>query len=302
MDYLASMDLGGTHCRFYLENMSGECLGEFSGTGCTLNLDGYERTKVILGSTIYPALNSCGLAPEDCRGFVCAASGADTRELEQEYRRLLSEFGFNHKNILVYNDCAIFLTLCDKPALLIASGTGSILWARNQEGELYRYGGWGHLTSDEGSGFSISLKALSSVTRHLDGAEQAPVLTRLLLEETGICTPNEISAFCYKNILEKSKIAALASLVFQAAELGEPEALHILSEAAQALMNGVMILAKRTGAFSKVFLWGSLLLKSNLISDLLRGMLTESFQDIVVEVPEETALHTAINLARRQFN
>ncbi len=301
MDYLASMDLGGTHCRFYPENMSGECLGEFSGTGCTLNLDGYDRTKDILGSTIYPALNSCGLAPEDCRGFVCAASGADTRELEQQYRRLLSEFGFSHKNILVYNDCAIFLTLCNKPALLIASGTGSILWARDQGGELYRYGGWGHLTSDEGSGFSISLKALSSVTRHLDGDGQAPVLTRLLLEETGICTPNEISAFCYKNVLEKSKIAALTPLVFQAAELGEPEAVRILSEASQALMNGAMVLAKRVGTFSKVFLWGSILLKSDLISDPLRRMLTKSFRDVVVEAPQETALQTAINLARRHF-
>ena len=301
MDYLASMDLGGTHCRLYLENMTGECLGEFSGTGCTLNLDGYDRTKEILSATIYPALISCGLRPEGCRGFVSAASGADTQELEQEYRHLLSEFGFNKKNVLIYNDCAILLTLCDKPALLIASGTGSILWARDQKGELYRYGGWGHLTSDEGSSFSISLKALSSITRHLDGDGQAPVLTRLLLEKTGICTQNEIARFCNKNILDKSKIAALAPLVFQAAELGEPEAIRILYEAAQALMNGVMILAQRTGAFSKVFLWGSLLLKSPLISDLLRGMLTKGFQDVVVEIPKETALHAAMNLARRQF-
>ncbi len=299
MKYRAAMDLGGTHCRFYLEDMEGVCLGEFSGNGCTLNLDGYVLTKEILGATILPALAACGLNPEDCEGFVCAASGADTPALECEYRQILSELGFPHQIVLIYNDCAIFLALCEAPALLIASGTGSILWARDEKGGFHRYGGWGHLTSDEGSAFSLALKALSTVTRHLDGDGQAPMLTQLIAEQSGLRTQNAITKFCYQNILEKSKIAAFAPLVFQAAECGEAEALRLLKEAAQALLHGALVLSMHTGAFPSIFLWGSLLLKSDLLSNLLKELLVIHFPGSVVKAPEDTALCTAIRLARQ---
>lgn len=299
MEYLAAMDLGGTHCRFYLEDMVGTRLGEFSGPGGTLNLDGHERTKEILGMTMLPVLASRGLAPEGCRRFVCAASGADTPELTYEYRKILAGFGFRLEDIFVYNDCAIFLADCDMPALLIASGTGSILWARDQRGGLHRYGGWGHLTSDEGSAFFLSIKALSSVTRHLDGEGQAPVLAQLMAEEAGLRTQNEISGFCYRNILEKSKIAALAPIVFKAAEHGDTEALHLLEETAGLLTHGAIVLSKRTLVFQRILLWGSLLLKSDLLSGILKEMLLIHFPKAVISAPPRTAIETAIDMARR---
>lgn len=308
MEYRAAMDLGGTHCRFYLERMDGASLGEFSGTGCTLNLNGYEQTKNIISKTIFEALRHCGLTPDECRGFVCAASGADTPELENEYLKMMCEFGFNRSNVRVYNDCAIFLAHCDKPALLIASGTGSILWACDGHGKLQRYGGWGHLTSDEGSAFSVALKALSSVTRHLDGEGQAPLLTALISEKTGLTNQNAITRFAYDNILNKSEIAALAPLVFQAAEAGDPEADRLIDEAAKALLHGVEILTGKmhgveipsgtTIVFSVIYFWGSLLVQSPLLSGRLKKMLAIKYPSAVVKIPDGSALYTAMCLAR----
>lgn len=298
MEYRAAMDLGGTHCRFYLESMDGAFLGEFSGAGCTLNLNGYAQTKKTIGKTVFDALNHSGLTPGECRGFVCAASGVDTPELENEYLNMMCELGFNRCFVRVYNDCAVFLVNCEKPTLLIASGTGSILWACDGHGRLQRYGGWGHLTSDEGSAFSISMMALSSVTKHLDGEGQAPLLTSLIAEKAGLKDQNAITRFAYDNILNKSRIATLAPLVFQAAEAGDPEAGRLIEEAAQALMHGSEILSRNSESFSEIYLWGSLLVQSPLLSGRLKEMLGIKFPSAIVKVPDKSALQTAMDIAR----
>ncbi|MFS3133817.1 BadF/BadG/BcrA/BcrD ATPase family protein [Gluconacetobacter sacchari] len=59
------------------------------------------------------------------------------------------------------------------PGILLLAGTGSMVWAVDPVGRALRVGGWGHLFGDEGSAFWIGREALGTLTRALDGRDDA---------------------------------------------------------------------------------------------------------------------------------
>ena len=61
-----------------------------------------------------------------------------------------------------------------RPGILVLSGTGSMSWARNDQGASTRSGGWGDVIGDEGSSHWIGRQALSLVSQSLDGAARPP--------------------------------------------------------------------------------------------------------------------------------
>ncbi len=61
------------------------------------------------------------------------------------------------------------------PGVLVISGTGSIAFGRNQNGETARAGGWGPNVSDEGSAFWVGREAVAAALRAFDfGKHQGP--------------------------------------------------------------------------------------------------------------------------------
>ena len=64
---------------------------------------------------------------------------------------------------LVVNDALVALEAGapDQPGVVVISGTGSIAYGRNREGEAARAGGWGYVLGDEGSGYWIGRAALA---------------------------------------------------------------------------------------------------------------------------------------------
>ena len=45
MNYYAGMDIGGTNGRLKLKDGGGNILGEFTGPGCSMNTDGYDKSR-----------------------------------------------------------------------------------------------------------------------------------------------------------------------------------------------------------------------------------------------------------------
>ncbi|WP_312430152.1 hypothetical protein [Lacrimispora sp.] len=81
------------------------------------------------------------------------------------------------------------------PAIVLISGTGSIAFARGESGEITRCGGWGHVLSDEGSGFHMGMKVIKEAASHIDGRQNCPVLYQLFAEKSGLTTLDEINVF-----------------------------------------------------------------------------------------------------------
>ena len=83
MNYYAGMDIGGTNGRLKLKDGGGNILGEFTGPGCSMNTDGYDKSRTRCRELVLPALKELGLNPSDCMGICVAASGIDSPGYEK---------------------------------------------------------------------------------------------------------------------------------------------------------------------------------------------------------------------------
>jgi N-acetylmuramic acid 6-phosphate etherase len=119
------------------------------------------------------------------------------------------------------------------PQVLVLSGTGSCFFGRAPDGRTAKFGGWGHILGDKGSGFEIGLRALKAVVFYLDRDGEWSRLGRALLRALSLNEPNDLIAWAQS--ATKTDIAALAVEVFRAAAKGDAIARDILEGAAESL-------------------------------------------------------------------
>lgn len=303
--YYAGLDIGGTNGRLKICGSDGEVLGEFTAPGCSLNTDGAEKSRLRYRDLVLPALQELHLDPGCCLGICVAASGIDSPSDEHDCRSSFEEIGFPHERLLVLNDCEVFLHMTEDPALVVISGTGSVCFGRDKKGNIYRTGGWNHIISDEGSGFDMGLKTLKAVGDDLSGRIKCPVLTPLIIKETGLDTLEKIDDFINANLMEKSEIARLSLFAYQAAALGDHEAVRIHRECGDALWGLIRdTKAKMAGKSLKdklnLWLWGSVLVKNDIIRSMVEEKVRVGLPGAEIGIPEMSALDTALKAARAQ--
>jgi N-acetylglucosamine kinase-like BadF-type ATPase len=63
---------------------------------------------------------------------------------------------------------------------VLISGTGSVAYGRNQDGETARAGGYGPWLGDEGSAFEIGRRAVSAVARSCDADAPVTVMAEMI--------------------------------------------------------------------------------------------------------------------------
>ena len=122
-----------------------------------------------------------------------------------------------------------------EPGIVVIAGTGSIAFGRNSDGCTARAGGWGYMFGDEGGAFDIARQALRAALRQEEGWGPPTVLREILLDATGALNANDLLHRCYAGDFPRSRVAALAPLISQAAAAGDPIAQDILKTAAQSL-------------------------------------------------------------------
>ncbi|MBB2973257.1 BadF/BadG/BcrA/BcrD ATPase family protein [Mesorhizobium sp. RMAD-H1] len=124
------------------------------------------------------------------------------------------------------------------PGILILSGTGSMAWARDAEGNSSRAGGWGDVIGDEGSSYWIGRATLSLVSQSLDGRAPPTALAEALFEHLRLDQSDPINALAgWVSGLasQRSGIAALSVLVDRVAQAGDAAAMCLIEQAADEL-------------------------------------------------------------------
>lgn len=299
--YIAGLDIGGTTGRVLLKSIDGRVLGEFYGEGCSINTDGSKKSEERYRALVLPALEKTGLRPQDCNGICIAASGIDSPELEQDCRRAFLNMGFKDHTIIVQNDCEIFLNLSPAPLLVLVAGTGSICYGKTVDNTVVRTGGWGHIVSDEGSGFYIGLNIMKYIGDHIDGRREYPVLYKLFYEQTGIKDLSELNEFINDNLMDKAVIGALAPLAERSFEAGEDAGECILYGSARVLSELVkdtckkMKLEQEAQAF--LWLWGSVLVHNKPLRTHLEKLILSVYPNMTIRIPETRALDVAVSVA-----
>jgi N-acetylglucosamine kinase-like BadF-type ATPase len=108
-------------------------------------------------------------------------------------------------------------------------------FARDRTGRTARAGGWGYLLGDEGSGYALVLAGLQAVARAADGRGPGTSLTEGFLAKLNLAQADQFIAAVYRGGLDRTALAALAPVVFEAAGAGDAVATAIVAQGAQQL-------------------------------------------------------------------
>lgn len=310
MNYYAGMDIGGTNGRLKVKDEGGNILGEFTGPGCSINTDGYDKSRSRCRELVLPALKELELNPSDCMGICVAASGIDSQGYEKMCRDIFEEMGFKSDCIRAVNDCEVFLYLKEGPSMVVVSGTGSICCGTDAKGSVFRTGGWNHILSDEGSAFYLGMQTMRLAAEDLDGRTKCPYLTRMFMEESGLDTLEKIDLFVNEHLFDKPEIARFSMIACEAARQGDSQAEGILKECAEKIWKLIEDTARKAGWIEQrqvslaggkekphLWLWGSVLVKNETIRDEVVKRVRAVMPEIDVAVPETSALNLALMLA-----
>jgi len=126
----------------------------------------------------------------------------------------------------------------------VIAGTGSIAVGADRAGVTARSGGWGYLFGDEGSAYHVVLAALRRSARRADAREcsiKGDPLTVALLAALDVTEPADLVSAVYAPLMPRTRIAALAPVVIDAAR-ADPSIIGDLLEPAGADL-GLMVAA-----------------------------------------------------------
>ncbi|MBU2923654.1 BadF/BadG/BcrA/BcrD ATPase family protein [Colwellia sp. 4_MG-2023] len=235
--YYLGVDGGGTKTAFVLLDQQRNVVATHELGTCYHVEVGLEGAQSILQSGVLALLEQVSGSIDDIifAFFGLPAYGEDS-ELINQIDALPSSFMSAEKyqcdNDMV-NGWAAAFDCAD--GINIVAGTGSIAYGVNQT-KTARCGGWGEVFSDEGSAYWVGRKGLQVFTKMSDGRLSKGPLYDILKSTLDFDYDLDITALvlCHWNS-ERSKIAAVSALVYQAASEGDQHAIAILAEAANEL-------------------------------------------------------------------
>jgi glucosamine kinase len=278
---LLGVDAGGTRCRARLADARGRVLGEGLGSAANVLSDPAGAWSSIQQS-ITIALRAAGLAASPLGDIVSVfgLAGLDQITREPPANWPLSRF----RAFRVETDAYIAQqgAFGGRDGAILIVGTGSVgLLVR--AGERTFVGGYGAAVSDEGSGAWIGREAVRRALWAFDGRLPSSLLTARILAAVG----EPPAAQAWANAARPADYAALAPVLFAAAEAGDRHAADIIEEAAGHLDHILLRLAD-AGAHEVCLMGG--------LATVLRPWLKTVAVEIVE--PRGSALDGALLLAR----
>jgi N-acetylglucosamine kinase-like BadF-type ATPase len=176
---------------------------------------GFEAAQVNIDTAIGAAFAAAGLARAPVAAACFGLAGCGRAE-EQDRMAAWARQRRIADRVLVCGDAEPILAAASPEnwGIALISGTGSLAWGRNREGQVARCGGWGYLLGDEGSGYAIALAALRAVVRAADSRSPATALSPALQSKLGAANPAELVSRVYAAEMNPKRLAALASVVF----------------------------------------------------------------------------------------
>ncbi len=300
MKYYIGIDGGGTKTRLKMVDVNGNVVFEELGGGSNPYTVLPESAEQLLKTMIGKALSHLPQSGE-LGGICIGAAGADTEADYAFFTRVLKEATGSEK-VLAVNDgyASMFATLEDAPGVVIAAGTGSICWGKNDKGDVVRMGGWGYLFSDEGSGYSMVSDALDVVCRTIDGrASKGALLLEKLMDSFGVNTHEELISEIYLSPTPQS-IAAYFPLVAEAAQAKDPLALDVIDRGMDALVELAASAARHLEMYPvfTIGMTGSILTSVKITRELFMQKMVERFPKCTIIEDKADNVDGAIFLAR----
>jgi len=231
------VDGGGTKTAFVLINAEGGILAQHETSTCYYLNVGRENSKSIIASGIVEVCRRADIQPDviDYSFFGLPAYGevsADVAFLDQIPAPLLSPQKYRCNNDMV---CGWAASLGCQDGINIVSGTGSIAYGEHH-GKTARCGGWGELFSDEGSAYWIGCNALNLFSKMSDHRLKMDILYDMIKSKYHIDIDLDINDLVFNKWQgDRTKIASVAKVAYEAAIEGDKESYKLFCTAAKEL-------------------------------------------------------------------
>jgi len=301
MKYLIGIDGGGSRSTCVISDISGEILYRCSGGPTNILRYDHSEVNISLLKLINEGLEKINAGQPEVSAIVLGTAGAGKKENAESFEKSFTEF-------LIQNNISMFKVVSDaqialegafsgKPGSILIAGTGSIIFGKNENGEIFRLGGFGNKIGDEGSGYSIGRKGLNLISKEFDNRSGKSKLKDLLIEKFNINSGEKLIDEIYKNDFD---IASVAPLVIDAAENSDPPSVKILDEESDELILHIKKMKELLSIEKmKLCFIGSLISKSNFYSRLLKSKVKIKFPSIEILEPENPPEVGAVLLAKK---
>ncbi len=250
MRYVLGIDGGGSKTVCVLMNDLRQVLGRGEAGASNYQSIGMEASLESIQSAIHTAVNdankitntitleaiSLGLA-----GVGRASDIEVVKNLVQDLQNskiLPLNWSLQPANIVICNDAFIALVggIGHDVGIVVAVGTGSIVFGRNHQGITKRVGGWGYILGDEGSAYKIAVAGMNAALKSYDGREVKTSLIEAFKQHLDLENIEELIEVIYRRKWGVKQIAALAPIVDFAAASGDEVANNIIDDAVKELV------------------------------------------------------------------
>jgi N-acetylglucosamine kinase-like BadF-type ATPase len=300
MSVLVGVDAGASHTEVVVAKDWLKPAARFEGPGVVLNVDDLEDSIKSILESITTALRSARL-DGDVAAMVVGAAGAGDDAVRDAAEAAFRAALCSQCSVAVTTDGEIALksVFGDDPGITLCAGSGSIAYARDQSGVLWRAGGLGWQFGDEGSGYALARAALAAIGHAADGRGPATELTATLAKEAGTETVEQ--TIRWARSVERTAIIDLASVVDHTAGKGDLVAARLVNSIAQDLASLVLALVRHFPADSDVpvALGGGLLKADTSTRHSLVSQLHEAAPRVEITDVEVDAAVGALAMAAR---
>jgi len=287
-----------------LEHVIGIDGGGTQTVGLLVDLDGNLQSRAVTGPSNFHTVGmpitvrrladllqtlweiSPDTPSEGCRAICCGLAGLGRAVDRALLRDALAEISLPVTPILTHDAHTALLAGTEgTPGTLLISGTGSITFALDEEGEEHRIGGWGPLLADRGSGYAIGRAALRAMMREWDVRRHLSALAVDILEELELANLDELVR--WGGDATQSAVARLAPVVCSAAWNGDAVARGILDRAADDLAEMIHQIRSQwpQAERSPVILSGGVFQHQPRLVTMLRSRLASFRLDLLAKEP-----------------
>lgn len=237
--YYLAADGGGTKTDVLCADEMGNIIGQGASGPTNLTSTSVGAASFNLNEAIRQSIEPIIDQNPDFVSFAMGLAGLDTEDEVQVAREVfinaLSRYQI--ENFLLVNDSIIALDNGSDSAnaLVLISGTGSIAYGRNHQGQSAKAGGMDYILSDQGSGYYIGRQVLREAVKSFDGRRKKTILEDLVCQHFRVGSIEDIKNQVYNPPLTKIEVADLAYLCSEAQSGGDEVAMMIFEHAAEEL-------------------------------------------------------------------
>ncbi|BAZ30431.1 ATPase, BadF/BadG/BcrA/BcrD type [Cylindrospermum sp. NIES-4074] len=240
MNYVLGIDGGGSKTVCVLMDDNRQVLGRGEAGPSNYQSIGIAATLKSIKSAIQEAIeitNNVKISAI-CLGLAGAGRAADIEIIKKLIQELPIVRELQPANFIICNDALIALLggISHDVGIVVAAGTGSIIFGRNHQGKTKRVGGWGYILGDEGSAYKIAVAGMQAALKAYDGREISTSLVEDFKQHLSLTNIEDLIEVIYRRGWGVKEIAALAPIVDFAAASGDEIANQIIDNAVNELV------------------------------------------------------------------